>query len=53
MEAAVRALFERYERLFNQAIHGAIDVGEITSAYAPEFIAASRPELVPEETMMA
>ena len=41
MEAAVRTLFERYERLFNQALAGDADMDEVASLYASEFIAAS------------
>ncbi|MFZ5670597.1 MAG: nuclear transport factor 2 family protein [Pseudomonadota bacterium] len=41
MEAAVRTLFERYERVFNQGLAGDLDLDEAASLYAPEFIAAS------------
>jgi hypothetical protein len=41
MEASVRTLFERYERLFNQALGGDTDVREVASLYASSFIAAS------------
>jgi len=41
MEAAVRALFRRYESNFNQAIRGSADLEEAASFYASEFIAAS------------
>lgn len=41
MEASVRKLFERYERFFNQALGGDIDMDEVASLYASEFIAAS------------
>lgn len=41
MEADVRTLFERYERLFNQALDDGVDMDEIASLYAPEFIGAS------------
>jgi hypothetical protein len=34
-------LFERYERLFNQALNGEIDLHEVASLYASEFIAAT------------
>ena len=41
MEDSVRKLFERYERLFNQALGGDIDVREVASLYAACFIAAN------------
>lgn len=41
MEASVRKLFERYERLFNQALNGDIDVREAATMYASCFIAAT------------
>lgn len=41
MEASVRELFERYERLFNQALGGDVDVREVASLYASSFIAAT------------
>jgi hypothetical protein len=41
METIVRKLFERYEETFNRSLGGALDMDEITSFYAPEFIAAS------------
>jgi len=41
MESSVRALFDRYERLFNQSLHGDVDMDEVASLYASEFIAAS------------
>jgi len=41
MDASVRALFERYERLFNQALGGEADMEAITALYAPEFIGAA------------
>ena len=41
MEGRVRALFERYERLFNRALGGEADMDEVASLYAAEFIAAS------------
>ncbi len=40
-ETSVRKLFERYERLFKQALGGDIDMDEIASLYASDFIAAS------------
>ena len=41
METSVRTLFERYERVFNTALHGDADMDEVAALYAPEFIAAS------------
>ena len=41
MEAGVRRLFERYERLFEQGLRGEVDMHELTSVYASAFIAAS------------
>ena len=41
MEASVKNLFERYERFFNQSLGGDIDIAEMASLYASEFIAAS------------
>jgi hypothetical protein len=41
MEDSVRKLFERYERLFNQALGGDVDVREVASLYASCFIAAT------------
>lgn len=41
METEVRKLFERYERLFNQALDGSVDMDEVASLYAPEFIGAA------------
>jgi tellurite resistance-related uncharacterized protein len=41
MEASVRELFERYERLFNRALSGVVDLDEVASLYAPEFIGAA------------
>ncbi|MNZ33184.1 hypothetical protein D3C78_505250 [compost metagenome] len=41
MEASVRKLFERYERLFNQSLGGDMDMDEVASLYAPEFIGAA------------
>lgn len=41
MESSVRKLFERYERCFNQALHGDADMDEVAALYASEFIAAS------------
>lgn len=41
METAVTRLFERYERFFNKSLGGDIDMDEMASLYASEFIAAS------------
>jgi hypothetical protein len=41
METAVKKLFERYERFFMQSLGGNIDMDEVASLYAREFIAAS------------
>jgi len=41
METAVRKLFERYERLFNRSLGGTLDMDEVASLYASDFIAAS------------
>lgn len=34
MESSVRKLFERYERLINQALAGDADMGEVASLHA-------------------
>ena len=41
MDASVRALFERYERLFNQALGGEVNMKAVAALYAPEFIGAA------------
>ncbi|RWM90578.1 MAG: nuclear transport factor 2 family protein [Mesorhizobium sp.] len=41
MDAPVRKLFERYERLFRKSLAGDADMDEVTSVYAAAFIAAS------------
>ena len=42
MDAVVRKLFERYERVFNRSLRsGDVDMSEVASLYASEFIAAS------------
>jgi hypothetical protein len=41
METGVRKLFERYERLFKQALGGDVDMHEVASLYASDFIAAT------------
>jgi hypothetical protein len=40
-ETSVRQLFERYERVFNQALAGAVSMDEVATLYATEFIAAT------------
>jgi hypothetical protein len=41
METSVRKLFDRYERVFNQSLGGDLDMDEVASLYASDFIAAS------------
>src|SRR5262245_4749612 len=41
MESSVRKLFERYESVFNRSLGGDMDMDEVASLYASEFIAAS------------
>ena len=41
METSVRKLFERYERVFNAALHGDVDMNNVAALYAADFIAAS------------
>jgi hypothetical protein len=41
METSVRKLFERYERFFKQSLAGDIDMDEVASLYASDFIAAT------------
>jgi hypothetical protein len=41
METSVRKLFERYERFFNKSLKGDMDMEEVASLYASDFIAAS------------
>jgi hypothetical protein len=41
METVVRKLFTRYERFFRQSLAGEIDMDEVASLYASDFIAAS------------
>lgn len=41
METSVRRFFGRYERFFNRSLGGNMDMDELTSLYASEFIAAS------------
>lgn len=46
MEDAVRTLFERYERFFNQALSDDANMTAIASLYASDFIAASPAEVM-------
>lgn len=41
METSVRTLFERYERVFEAALRGEVDMDDVAALYASEFIAAS------------
>jgi hypothetical protein len=41
MEISVRKLFERYESFFNRTLRGDIDMDEMASLYASDFVAAS------------
>jgi hypothetical protein len=41
MEKSVKKLFERYEQFFGKALGGDIDMDEVASLYASEFIAAT------------
>ena len=41
METDVKELFERYERVFNHALGGDMDMDAVAALYASEFIAAS------------
>lgn len=41
MEASVRRLFDRYQSVFNRALGGKVDMDEVATLYASEFIAAS------------
>lgn len=41
MESDVKELFERYERVFNHALGGNMDMDAVAALYASEFIAAS------------
>lgn len=41
MESDVRKLFQRYEESFNRALKGDIDMKDVASLYAIEFIAAT------------
>lgn len=41
METSVRAFFNRYERLFNEALGGSANMDDVAALYASAFIAAS------------
>jgi hypothetical protein len=41
MEASVRKLFERYERVFKEALDGDLDMDKVASLYASRFISAT------------
>jgi len=41
METEIRKFFERYESFFNQSLGGEMNLDEVASLYASEFIAAS------------
>ena len=41
METSVKKFFERYERFFNRALDGDMDMDRIAALYTSEFIAAS------------
>jgi hypothetical protein len=41
METTVRALFDRYEATFREALDGEVDMDQVAAFYASEFIAAS------------
>jgi hypothetical protein len=41
METAVRKLFERYESSFRRSLAGDLDMDEVASLYASDFVAAS------------
>ncbi|MCZ7448532.1 nuclear transport factor 2 family protein [Agrobacterium rhizogenes] len=41
MEASARKLFEQYERFFNKSLKGDMNMEEVASLYASDFIAAS------------
>jgi hypothetical protein len=40
-ETSVAKLFERYERFFRESLRGDMDMDEVSSLYAAEFVAAS------------
>jgi hypothetical protein len=41
METSVKKFFERYEQVFNKSLGNDMDMDEVSSLYASEFIAAS------------
>ena len=41
METGVRKLFARYEQVFRSALRGDLDMNEVASLYASEFISAT------------
>jgi hypothetical protein len=41
MNAEVKALFQRYQRLFEKGLSGNVDAREVAAFYAPSFVAAS------------
>src|SRR5262245_44607023 len=41
MENSVKALFERYEKLFRMALKDAVDMDQVVCSYAAAFVAAS------------
>src|SRR5688572_6974523 len=41
MENSVKALFERYEKLFRMALASEVDMDKVASSYAAAFVAAS------------
>ena len=49
MDAEVKALFARYQRLFEKGLSGDVDAREVAAFYAPAFIAASPAGVVAEK----
>ena len=41
IDTSVSQLFDRYERLFNRSLGGDVDMDEVASLYASDFIAAT------------
>lgn len=41
MDTSISRFFERYANFFNQSLHDTMDMNEVASLYASEFIAAS------------
>jgi len=41
MDAEMKALFQRYQRVFEKGLNGDVDAREVAAFYAPAFIAAS------------